>query len=79
MTSPHRPSVLAGPSPVRIEIGTLTVRAASGIEARRLADALPAAIGRALAGGLPGHSAADRVAVEVVNAVRARLFAGGPS
>jgi hypothetical protein len=36
------------PHPIRIRIGTLQLTAASALEARRLADALPAALERAL-------------------------------
>lgn len=76
-------------SPVRIRIGTLRVTAGSAVEARLLADALPAAIERALTSDpTPVRAApargpdlaarrADEVAVAVVQAVRARLDRGG--
>lgn len=78
--------------PALVRIGTLRVSGGSGISpaiARRLAEAVPAALERALAGwpALPDIAArgcrtalqrqADAVALEVMRAVRERL-AGGP-
>jgi hypothetical protein len=78
-------------TPVRVEIGTLRVTAASAVEARRLADALPAALTRALdawpsppsptttrRGGDVAARRADRVAAEIMSNALARLGAGGP-
>ncbi|MFG2106449.1 hypothetical protein [Micromonospora chersina] len=79
----------AAPAPVRVRIGTLRVTAASGIEARRLAEALPAAIERALA-AWPGEpperprsavtrrqeQVAEHVADQIVRATRAALGGG---
>jgi hypothetical protein len=58
--------------PTRVSIGEIAVRGASAIEARRLADALPAALERALSGR--NHtwlrpSPADRVAAQIVEAM----------
>ena len=67
---------------VRIRIGTVAVTAASAVEARRLADALPAALERAWrpADAAPpmhrptrGRPAVDAVADEVVRTVRRAL------
>ncbi|MGC0334602.1 hypothetical protein RKD23_007592 [Streptomyces sp. SAI-170] len=81
------------PAEVRVRVGTLHVTAASAIEARRLADALPAAIERALrswpdattpAVPAPGrHCAAadrraDQVAAAIVHRMRIRLGGDGP-
>ncbi|MFU8874992.1 hypothetical protein [Micromonospora sp. SL4-19] len=80
----------AAPAPVRVRIGTLRVTAASGIEARRLAEALPAAIERALA-AWPDEppertrsaairrqeQVADHLADQIMRAVRAALDSGG--
>lgn len=69
--------------PLRVEIGSIRISAASGLDARRLADALPAAIERALAARSspppPGRrlAPADQVAAEVAQAVAARLGSGG--
>lgn len=69
--------------PLRVAIGRISVGAASGLDARRLADALPGAIERALGrlaadGGAPTPpgrtaAAADRVAAEVAAIVDARM------
>ena len=74
--SPGRPA-----RPVRVAIGRISVSADSGLEARRLGDALPAAIERALAGmiaGTPPPSgrpppAADRAAAQVAEIVAGRM------
>lgn len=67
--------------PVRVAIDRIRIRAASGLEARRLGDALPAAIERALsamiAGAPPpaGHplAPADEAAARVAEIVGARI------
>jgi hypothetical protein len=68
--------------PLRVEIGSIRIAAASGLDARRLADALPAAIERALvrlsAGGPPpppgrALSPADDAAAQIADAVAAGL------
>ncbi len=65
--------------PVHISIGQLRVTGASSLDARRLADALPAALDRAmtrLAAGappMPRVGAADRVADQIVQAVAQQL------
>jgi hypothetical protein len=68
--------------PVRVAIDRISVSAASGLEARRLGDALPAAIERALAGMLAGAPApaagrplslAEQAAAEVAAIVGARM------
>lgn len=67
--------------PLRVAIGRIKVSAASGLEARRLGDALPAAIERALAAmieGAPPASGrplgpADEAAARIAQAVGARL------
>jgi hypothetical protein len=57
----------------RLRIGALTVHAASAIEARRLAEALPAALERALAGQQRAPLArlrpADAAAAQIVAAI----------
>ncbi len=63
----------ADPLPVAVSIGTVRVRASSSIDARRLADALPAALARALADGGTGlrpTAAADAAAWEIAGAIR---------
>lgn len=71
--------------PLRVAIGRISVSAASGLEAQRLGDALPAAIERALAGMLAGApapgsgrplSSADEVAAQVATSVGARVRDG---
>jgi len=70
--------------PVRVAIDRISVSAASGLEARRLGDALPAAIERALAGLIAGTpptagrplGAADEAAARVAEVVAARMRDG---
>ncbi|MEV6055675.1 hypothetical protein [Streptomyces sp. NPDC052107] len=75
---------------VGIRVGTLRVTGSSAIEARLLADALPAALERALR-SWPTPTApvlarrsdtaarrADQVAAAIVDAARTRLGVGGP-
>jgi len=66
--------------PASLSIGRLTITAASRIEARRLADALPDAIARAVerqrggAAETPLRSApVDRIAAEILRAITPRL------
>ena len=66
--------------PARLSIGRLTITAASRIEARRLADALPDAIARAVERQRGGAAApplratpVDRVAAEILRAIAPRL------
>jgi hypothetical protein len=69
--------------PVRVAIGEIAIAAASPLQARRLADALPAALDRAfarLAARAPPavplrQRPADRVAAEIVKTVAERLEA----
>jgi hypothetical protein len=70
--------------PARVAIGEIAIAAASPLEARRLADALPAALERAFA-RLAAHPslvvplrqrAADRVAAQIAKKVFERLEAG---
>jgi hypothetical protein len=60
----------------RLRIGALTVHAASAIEARRLAEALPAALERALAGQQHAPrtrpTPADVAAAQIVAAIEQR-------
>ncbi|MFH0518544.1 hypothetical protein ACHBTE_15360 [Streptomyces sp. M41] len=76
------------PPSVRLRVGALRVTAGSAIEARRLADALPAALERAwrswpAAPAVPGprsdaaYRRADEVAAAVIATVRDRLNGGG--
>ncbi|WP_171165711.1 hypothetical protein [Streptomyces sp. I05A-00742] len=78
------------PPSVRFRVGALRVTAGSAIEARRLTDALPAALERAWrswpaapAAAVPGLRSyaadrrADEVAVALVATVRDRLDGGG--
>ncbi len=70
--------------PLTLRIDTLSIRAGSAVEARRLAQALPAALQQALAGWpvppVPSHAAgrplaqarAERVANELVRALLAK-------
>jgi hypothetical protein len=79
----------AGPGrrPVRIVIRRIGITAASSLEARRLADALPRAlegafarIGDGVTLGAPARAlAAERVAAEVAAAVSARIAQGPPA
>ena len=66
--------------PVRLTIDRITVSAASGLEARRLADALPGALEQAMRRTIAGAEAgpalvspAERAAAEVAAAVAQRL------
>jgi len=67
-------TALAPFADARLRIGALTVHAGSAIEARRLAEALPAALERALA-GQPAPRArlasADVAAAQIVAAIEA--------
>lgn len=59
----------------RVSIGTLRVHAASGLEARRMADALPGALEAALREGAVRPlrpTRAERAAWAVADAVRAK-------
>ena len=75
-----------GVRPVRIVIRRIGITAASPLEARRLADALPRAlegafarIGDGVTIGAPSSArAAERVAADVAAAVSARLAQGTP-
>lgn len=70
--------------PVRVAIDRISVSAASGLEGRRLADALPAAIERALraeiAGGPPATgrplAGAEAAAAQVAAIIDARMRDG---
>lgn len=74
--------------PVAIDIGRVSISAPTRIEARRIADALPAAIERALgqwvageavAGGRGGQDTAgrtERIAADIVAAIAPRLERG---
>ena len=67
---------MSGPAPLRLAIDRITVSAASGLDARRLADALPGALERALANPAPRPgfaSLADQAAAQIAAAVRERL------
>jgi hypothetical protein len=74
---------VSGVAPLRLAIDRITVSAASGLDARRLADALPGALERALAGVASGRepmalrpgSPAEQAAAQVAAAVRAHLRA----
>jgi hypothetical protein len=74
-------ALLAEGRPIRVAIREIGIAAASPLEARRLADALPSALDRAfaqLAGGVRPvgplrQRPVDRVAAEIVRAVAARL------
>jgi hypothetical protein len=69
--------------PLRVAIGEIGITAASPLEARRLADALPAALNRAFArlptGAppivQPRQRRVDRVAAQIARAVAERLEA----
>jgi hypothetical protein len=66
------------PSPglTAVNIGTVRVTGASGLEARRMADALPAALAAALAEGAPrprDPGPVERAAWAVADVVRARM------
>jgi len=63
-------------APIRLAIDRITVSAASGLDARRLADALPGALERALADAAPRlgfASPAEQAAAQIAAAVRERL------
>ena len=65
---------MSGQQEIRVRIGTLTITAGSAAEARRIAEALPAALERALrdpAG--PGRDRPDQVARVIAEKVRERL------
>lgn len=67
-------------APLRLEIGRIRISAASGLDARRLSDALPAALERALAqpGAVPRRrTPADEAASAIVRQIMARVEAGG--
>lgn len=67
---------MSGPRPLKLAIDRITVAAASGLEARRLADALPGALERALAAPASGGgfaSPAEQAAAQIAAAVRERL------
>ena len=64
--------------PVQVRVRGLTVHAGSGIDARRLADALPAALGRAFTGAPAGSGPADRVAAQVLAQVRTQVRLRSP-
>lgn len=71
---------MTGARPLRVEIGRVTVAAASAIDARRLADQLPGALERALAtvasGREPGPrpaSPAEQAAAAIAAEVSERL------
>lgn len=78
MTTPRDPAVgnpaysLNPGGPIEVRVRGLTIHAGSGIDARRLADALPAAFGRAFAGLPPERGDAGQVAAQVLAQVRAR-------
>jgi len=66
-------------APLALSVGTIRVHAASGIDARRLADALPVALAAALAQGAvrpPRPTPAERAAWAIADAVQARREAG---
>jgi hypothetical protein len=71
---------MSAATPLRLAIDRITVSAASGLDARRLADALPGALERALANrasgavprsGLP--SPAEQAAMQIAAAISERL------
>lgn len=73
----------APPVPERLTVGRLTISGASRIEARRIADELPAALARVATlerAGLvpvdPRASAADRIAAEIWRQVAPRVEQG---
>jgi hypothetical protein len=66
-------------TPLQLQIGRIRISAASGLDARRLSDALPAALQRALAGSAPTArraSPADEAASAIVKQIMARVEAG---
>lgn len=76
----NRPGLARQPGQrIELRIGDLRIAGASRLEARRLADALPAALEAALAGRAAPPSrvpAADRLAQQIVAAI-ARAREGG--
>ena len=67
--------------PVRMTIGHVRISAQSGIDARRLADALPQALDKALKGALDkrpytGTSMADAAARQIAEKIMAQVEAG---
>jgi hypothetical protein len=65
---------------MRLEIGRIRISAASGLDARRLSDGLPAALERALAQPDVARrrtSPADEAASAIVRQIMARAGAGG--
>ena len=76
-------ALLAGGRPIRIAIREIGIAAASPLEARRLADPLPAALDRAFARLTAGarpvvplrQRPVDRVAAQIARAVAERLEA----
>ena len=76
-------ALLTDQRPLRVAIGEIGITAASPLEARRLADALPAAIERAFArlrtgaptGAPVRQGRVDRVAAQIVRSVSERLGA----
>ncbi len=63
------------PPGTRLEIGSLRISGASNLVMRQLADALPLALERALAGG-GGATLADQVARRVVAGIARQQEAG---
>lgn len=62
---------MSAPRELRIRVGTVRVVGGSTIQARRIADDLPAALERALAGQVPTATRpADRVAAAIAEQVR---------
>jgi len=63
------------PQPAAISIGTIRIRAASSIDARRLADGLPAALAQALAdldaAPAAAQTSAQLAARDIAAAIRA--------
>lgn len=71
------------PMPERLTVGRLTIAGTSRIEARRIADALPAALARVAAQEAAAPAAvdaradaADRIAAEIWRALAPRLEQG---
>lgn len=70
---------MSAPRELRVQVAALRVVGGSTIEARRVADALPAALERALAGqrvASPGP--ADRAAAVVADRIRRDATVPGP-
>jgi hypothetical protein len=69
---------VSGPRELRIQIGAVRVVGGSTIQARRIADALPVALERALAGlPAPTPGPADQVAAVVADRIRRDAGAAG--